>query len=303
MVKQNLAKDAKVFAEKKLVKDKTDKFILIIFIIIILQISMIIYISYNVFSVIPYAENQIKDELNVTKYQLSNRIDLVSADFDNKINDLSVGLIKTQTDLGKQISSIQAKTSSDFSGIIQSAVNSVVSIRTDVAQGTGFIITSNGYVVTNAHVLGGATYAEAITSDKNTNDLELIGYNITADIALLKLSGNRDYLELRDSSDITVGEKVIAIGNPLGLSFSVSEGIVSAINREGSNGMNAYIQTDAALNPGNSGGPLIGTDGRVLGINNFKARGESLGFALESNYLKDSVNEIALKRLNRSILG
>ena len=179
----------------------------------------------------------------------------------------------------------------------------MVSIRTDVAQGTGFILTSDGYVVTNAHVLSGADYAEAILSNKNTEELSLIGYNITMDIALLKLDGNYDYLELRDSEELKVGEKVIAIGNPLGLSFSVSEGIISAIDREGSNGYPAYIQTDAALNPGNSGGPLIGTDGKVLGINNFKARGESLGFALESNYIKDSIDEIALRKLNQTILS
>jgi len=83
-----------------------------------------------------------------------------------------------------------------------------------------------------------------------------------------------------------VGEKVIAIGNPLGLSLSVTEGIVSGVHRIGDNNLPAYIQTDAALNPGNSGGPLINTDGKVIGINNFKISGtESLGFALESDYI------------------
>ena len=105
------------------------------------------------------------------------------------------------------------------------------------------------------------------------------------------------------SDDVQIGEKVIAIGNPLGLSFSVSEGIVSAVNREGSNGLPYYIQTDTALNPGNSGGPLINTDGEVIGINNFKiAGGENLGFSLESNYIEDSVNEISLERLDEIIL-
>ena len=132
--------------------------------------------------------------------------------------------------------------------------------------------------------------------------MKLIGYDSNADIALLKINGSYDYLELRNSDDVRVGEKVIAIGNPLGLSFSVSEGIVSAINREGANGLPAYIQTDAALNPGNSGGPLIGTDGKAIGINNYKARGENIGFALESNYIKDTVNEIALRKLNMTVL-
>ena len=122
------------------------------------------------------------------------------------------------------------------------------------------------------------------------------------DVALLKIEGDYNSLIFDDSDDVRIGEKGIAIGNPLGLSFSVSEGIVSALNREGSNGLKIYIQTDASLNPGNSGGPLIGTDGKVIGINNFKARGENLGFALESDYIKQSVNEISLDRLNMTIL-
>lgn len=270
--------------------------IILIVVLLLVQTGFIIYLAYGVMYALP-------QDLNQTKNNLNKKIDANNADFENKINELSKALSQTQTDLGKQISLIQATTSADFSGLIQSAVKSVVTIRTDVAQGTGFIITPDGYVVTNAHVLSGASYAEAQTSDKEIKDMTLIGYNTNMDIALLKIKGNYDYLELGDSNNVKVGEKVIAIGNPLGLSFSVSEGIVSAINREGSNGLPAYIQTDAALNPGNSGGPLIGTDGKVIGINNFKSNAENIGFALESNYIKDTVNEIALKKLNMTIIG
>ena len=120
------------------------------------------------------------------------------------------------------------------------------------------------------------------------------GYDENLDLALLKMSGNYNSIELANSNNVQIGEKVIAIGNPLGLQFSVSEGIVSAIHREGPNNLEAYIQTDAALNPGNSGGPLINSEGDVIGINNFKsASGESLGFALEANELKKSVNNIS----------
>jgi len=87
------------------------------------------------------------------------------------------------------------------------------------------------------------------------------------------------------------------------LQFSVSEGIVSAVNRPGPTGKEAYIQTDAALNPGNSGGPLINKQGRVIGINNFKiGAGESLGFALESNYIEEIVNEISQKAMEVDLL-
>jgi len=130
-----------------------------------------------------------------------------------------------------------------------------------------------------------------------------VGYDAKLDIALLKIEGDYREIELGDSDDVQVGEKVIAIGNPLGLQFSVSEGIVSATDREGSNGLEAYIQTDAALNPGNSGGPLINKQGEVIGINNFKVgSSESLGFALESNYIKEAVNGISQEQLNIDLL-
>jgi S1-C subfamily serine protease len=272
--------------------------IAIILAIIVIQSGFIIYLAYNISYTIPY-------EQNLTRTFFNKKIDASNANFQKNIADLSnkiSGVTQTQTDLGKQISLIAANTSSDFSGLIKTAVKSVVSIHTDVAQGTGFLISPDGYVVTNAHVLSGAKYADAIMSDKTTETMDLIGYDVNYDVALLKINGDYNYLSLRDSNNIRVGEKVIAIGNPLGLSFSVSEGIVSAINREGDNGISAYIQTDAALNPGNSGGPLIGTDGKVIGINNFKANAENIGFALESNYLRDSVNSIALKKLNMTIL-
>lgn len=123
------------------------------------------------------------------------------------------------------------------------------------------------------------------------------------DIALLKIDGTYTPLTLANSDNINIGEKVIAIGNPLGLQFSVTEGIVSGINRPGANGLNYYIQTDAALNPGNSGGPLIDVQGKVIGINNFKiGAGESLGFALESNYIKQTVNSISQQALGKNLI-
>ena len=124
------------------------------------------------------------------------------------------------------------------------------------------------------------------------------------DIALLKIDDTSyNPIELEDSNNVQIGQKVIAIGNPLGLQFSVSEGIVSAVNREGENKLNAYIQTDASLNPGNSGGPLIDTDGKVIGINNFKiSDSENIGFALESNYIKSTVNKISQKAYGKDLI-
>jgi S1-C subfamily serine protease len=225
------------------------------------------------------------------------------ADTQSKISDLSDNLLKTQEDLDTELSSLKATASSDFSGIIEDAITSVVTVRTDVAQGTGFLITDDGYLVTNAHVLEGGKLVYVINSEQQKIDAQFVGYNSELDVALLKISGDYDSLHIDDSNQIQVGEKVIAIGNPLGLQFSVSEGIVSAIHREGPSGYDAYIQTDAALNPGNSGGPLINTEGNVIGINNFKVSGgESLGFALESNYLRDTINLISENILNETLI-
>jgi len=244
-----------------------------------------------------------------------NSLDSKIQDTQSKISELSENLLQTKQNIEadlkaskEEISLLKASASADFSGVIEDAIPSVVTIRTDVAQGTGFLITDDGYIVTNAHVLADskgylAENIQAITYESETLSVEFIGFDGEFDIALLKISGNYNSIELGDSDNIQIGEKVIAIGNPLGLQFSVSEGIVSAVDREGSNKIKAYIQTDAALNPGNSGGPLINKQGKVIGINNFKVSGgESLGFALESNYIKEVVNSIAQEKLQKNLL-
>ncbi|MEM0465708.1 MAG: S1C family serine protease [Candidatus Pacearchaeota archaeon] len=284
----------KKISEDTLYKSRISRKINLLFLLIIIESIFLVYFIYNDL----YLKNSEMDNLkeDVRSLKLSN------IEIENKISELSKNLIETRMNLSKKIESVNAGKNSDFSGIIENAVNSVVSIRTNIAQGSGFIITQDGYVVTNAHVLAGARYADAIMSDQQINSMDLIGYNLTLDLALLKMDGNFDYLEIGNSNDVKLGEKVIAIGNPLGLSFSVTEGIISGIKRKGLNDIPAYFQTDAALNPGNSGGPLIASNGKVVGINNFKARGENLGFSLESNLLKEGINEISLKKLNKTIL-
>jgi S1-C subfamily serine protease len=245
----------------------------------------------------------------ISDNQLDKKILNLQADTQTKLNELIDSVIKTENELkilgsqigsiDQEVSSLKASTSADFSGIIENVIKSVVTIRTDVSQGSGFVIADEGYIVTNAHVMEGAKAATIITYDGQIHKVLLIGQDSNMDIALLKIS-EVDYrpLILENSESVQIGEKVIAIGNPLGLQFSVSEGIISGINRKGTNGLNYYIQTDASLNPGNSGGPLIGVNGKVVGINNFKISGsENIGFALESNYIKDTVNKI-FKQVN-----
>jgi len=287
-------------ADKSQKTTKTTKSLIVLVLIFLIFQSGVIIVLYDK---IDELDASLYNELNQTKIQLNQEISTINADLQSKINQLSDNLINIEGDLSMEISTIKADTSADFSGIIENVVNSVVTIRTDVAQGTGFIITEDGFAVTNAHVLQGAKIASAITSNQESKPITVIGYNLTLDMALLKINGNYNSLSFADSEDVKVGEKVIAIGNPLGLSFSVTEGIVSAVDRRGDNNLYYYIQTDAALNPGNSGGPLINTDGEVIGINNFKVMGENLGFALESNYIKQSINSIALSSsLNMSVV-
>ena len=249
-------------------------------------------------------------QLDANYNALNKKITEMQAETENKIIELSENVLQTREDLGttisslnKQIDQVKAQTSADFSDIIEESIPSVVTIKTDVAQGTGFIIHKDGYIVTNAHVLSGAKFANAITYEQEILPMDLIGYNQELDIALLKIEGGYTPLKLGDSDKVDVGERVIAIGNPLGLSFSVTEGIVSAVNRDAGQGIPAYIQTDAALNPGNSGGPLIDVEGEVIGINNFKVTGDNIGFALESNYIKSILNDISQENLNQTIIN
>ncbi len=254
----------------------------------------------------------VKQDMNYN--ELTQKIDSLQDDSQSKFNELSDNLLTTKNDLkslGSQIGSLdeeltnlKASASSDFSGIIEDAIKSVVTIKTDISQGSGFIIASEGYIVTNAHVMEGATVASIITYDGKTHRVSRIGENPTMDIILLKINDTGySLLELANSDNVQVGEKVIAIGNPLGLQFSVSEGIISAVHREGSNKIKAYIQTDAALNPGNSGGPLINKEGKVAGINNFKVGGsENIGFALESNYIKEVINDISMQVYGENLI-
>ncbi len=272
-----------------------------LFHLIVLIIFLLILQS--VFSIMMWNKiNTTNKNLEDYQERVDREIEINNAEIRNKINELTENLFGIQDSFEIEISNIKAKTSSDFSGIIKQTVNSVVTIKTNTAQGTGFIISKEGYVVTNAHVLSGGIFANAITAQKESIPMKLIGYNQKLDIALLKITPQDSSLEFILSKDVEIGEKVIAIGNPLGLSFSVSEGIVSAKDRPGINQMPGYIQTDAALNPGNSGGPLINDDGKVVGINNFKAQGENLGFALQSEHIITTKNNIAVQAFNQTII-
>lgn len=278
---------------------------IIILLVLLISQSIIVYLVFDKFD---ESVNLSLDKINKTESNINYKIDQNKLETQSQIKGLTDAISdisSVQTDLKEQLSKVKADTSADFSGIIEEDIKGVVTIKTDVSQGTGFIIREDGYVVTNAHVLADASMSNVQTSDNKIYHATLVGYSPQneLDIALLKISGTFDKIGMGNSDDVKVGEKVVAIGNPLGLSFSVTEGIISARDRKGVNNLPYYFQTDASLNPGNSGGPLINTGGEVIGINNFKVSGaDNIGFALEINRAIEEINYIAMQSLNETIL-
>ncbi|WP_171123029.1 MULTISPECIES: Do family serine endopeptidase [unclassified Ruegeria] len=159
--------------------------------------------------------------------------------------------------------------------------------------GSGFVLDEAGYIITNHHVVDNASNVTVRLSDDRTFDAEVVGTDPLTDIAVLKIDAGESLqaVELGDSDVIRVGEDVVAIGNPFGLSSTVTTGIVSAKGRNISQGPYAeFIQTDAAINKGNSGGPLFNMEGEVVGVNSaiYSPSGGSvgLGFAVTSNIVE-----------------
>ena len=179
--------------------------------------------------------------------------------------------------------------------------------------GSGFIINEDGYILTNYHVIEGASEISVTLSDNTTVAAKVVNYDENQDVAMLKITDSDvkipAVVELGDSDQLRQGESVIAIGTPLStnLSQTVTNGIVSALNRnvETESGvMQNLIQTDASINPGNSGGPLVNTRGQVVGINTMKATGtdtEGIGFAIPINDISDKIESLSKPILNLGI--
>ncbi|MAC76800.1 MAG: serine protease [Rhodobacteraceae bacterium] len=170
--------------------------------------------------------------------------------------------------------------------------------RRSQALGSGFVISEDGYVVTNNHVIDGADQIEIEFFDGETHEAKVVGTDPNTDIALLKVDADEPlpYVKFGDSDAAKVGDWVLAMGNPLGQGFSLSVGIVSARNRALSGSYDDYIQTDAAINRGNSGGPLFNMDGDVVGVNTaiLSPNGGSIGigFSMASNVVSNVVHQL-----------
>lgn len=184
----------------------------------------------------------------------------------------------------------------------------VPSTREVQGQGSGFVISPDGYILTNNHVAGSASAIEVRFHDGVTRPAKVVGTDAASDVALLKIEadGPLPWLRLGDSDAARVGDWVIALGNPLGLGHTVTFGILSGKGRELSDGLQEdFLQTDASINPGNSGGPLVGIDGAVLGMNTAIISGaNSVGFAIPASYLKDIVGQLRERgRVSRGYIG
>jgi serine protease Do len=165
--------------------------------------------------------------------------------------------------------------------------------------GSGFVISSDGYIVTNAHVIEDVESIKVIFDDGKELDAEVVGRDPKTDIALIRVKVEEDLfaLPLGDSDGVRPGEWVVAIGNPFGLEHTVTAGIVSAKHRViGQGSYDDYIQTDAAINPGNSGGPLLNLSGEVIGINTaIRPAANTIGFAVPVNMAKDILPQLRTK--------
>ncbi len=173
--------------------------------------------------------------------------------------------------------------------------------------GSGFIIDSSGLILTNNHVIDNASEIVVLTKDNQSLPAKVIGRDPKIDIALIQAE-SKDPLpavELGDSDQMQVGDWVLAIGNPFGLSNTVTLGIISAKGREiGAGPYDDFIQTDTAINPGNSGGPLLGLDGRVIGVNTaINAAAQGIGFAIPINMIKELLPQLRQGKVHRAWLG
>jgi S1-C subfamily serine protease len=176
--------------------------------------------------------------------------------------------------------------------------------------GTGFLFSSDGYLFTNSHVVKKAKQLRAMLYDGSLHQAHLIGDDPYTDLAILKIEAT-DYTPaaLGNSDDLKIGQLVIAIGNPLGFQHTVTAGVISALGRtlSGETGvsMDSMIQTDAALNPGNSGGPLINAEGEVVGVNTATIRGaQGLCFAISINTANSVANQlIRYGKVKRAYIG
>ena len=222
-------------------------------------------------------------------------------DFTALVDKVSPAVVKINTLSNSQRQSSQQQIPDIFRDLFEQRGRSRSPAQPVRSSGSGFVISADGYVLTNHHVVDQAEEIQVLFADRSEYKATVIGTDRRSDLALLKIdTKGLKPLEFGDSEQLQVGEWVLAIGSPFGLDYSVAAGIVSAIGRSIPNDQREnyvpFIQTDVAINPGNSGGPLFNLEGQVVGINSqiFSRSGGSIGlsFSIPSNVAKRVVDQL-----------
>ena len=269
--------------------------VFVIFLVVI--ISYYIYTTYNRIDVTP--EYEIKRTESTIPLQTVDNVTQESKTISDMLEDVSQSVVG--------ISRIKTRSNSIFSS--NNSIN-------ELGLGTGIIVSSNGYILSNCHVTGEKSATCYVTLENGyTYEGSVVWCNTDLDLSITKIeTSNLPYANIGDLSIIKSGETVYAIGNPIGYEFrkTITSGIVSATNRtirlEENNSvsyMTDLIQTDASINPGNSGGPLINPNGEVIGINTVKiTSAEGIGFAVPINVVKPVIEKFVTEnQFNEAILG
>ena len=219
---------------------------------------------------------------------------------------------------GPASAAVSAKQQGDVAAIYKAASPAVVSIRTGAGSGTGFVVDTDGTIVTNAHVVGESDRVQVQFADDRTVTGTVRGVDSSSDLAIVHVdpagAGKLTALQLADSDTVATGQLAVAIGSPFGLPQTATAGIVSGTGRhiEAPDGfqIDSVIQTDAPINPGNSGGPLLDADGRVIGVNSQIATGGTsqgnvgIGFAVPANTVADVIPRLERgETIRRAYLG
>ena len=274
--------------KKKNDKHFVSKTMFIIFIMILLSLTI-----YNLY--IMYENIEISNDYEATRTSLStNYTEIVDNATSN--NQTVADMLQETT---KSVVGISRLTNAG--GSILNNVSSE-----DLGLGTGIIVSSDGYILSNSHVTGDKYATCYITIDENTYKGTVVWSDFNLDLSITKIQANNlSHIKFGDSSNLKVGEQVYAIGNPIGYEFrkTVTSGIISALNRtikvddtDNKSYISDLIQTDATINPGNSGGPLINSNGEVLGVNTVKiTSAEGIGFAVPINVIKPVVESFKEK--------
>ena len=239
------------------------------------------------------ANNNINN-INNTNNSLINNVQKDPATFLSTDSSSAMTAVDIYKKVAPAVVVVSSKSIQSYNGFLPTETDSI---------GSGFIINEDGYILTNYHVIEGATEVTVTLSTGEEVKASVVNYDQEQDVAMIKINGDvkvPGVVELGDSNALQPGEEVLAIGTPLStdLSYTLTNGIISALNRnvETDNGVQLnLIQTNTAINPGNSGGPLINTKGQVVGINTLKMSGEveGIGFAIPINDVKEKIESLS----------